>query len=363
MPDINVNDILGGPNLCGIIQETKTGIPDVFPEPFYRKDQTVDGDTGSYKMFTGTRTNARMSAYGAPSNNNQLRNIQEKAVKLIHNNENIILSMKDYANLLEYDSLKKQQAGAAEVARQIREAKKRLDNHRVSALTSALFQGAIYYDALGNLLPTSSGAATTVDFLVPAGNKAQLNVFGAGNIINATWATTSTDIDKQIIALHQAAVRLTGYKLKYAFYGKNIPSLLTANTKLGNYFQRNQSFNPQYIQTADIPNPLLDLTWQKAYWSFFEDSAGAIQSLVDDDTIVFTPEPDEGWIGTLEGTYPVPRCFDFSENATKKFDFVPGMFSYGVPLVDPATAKIVYGDTHLPVIKNPKAIFIAKVVF
>ena len=83
MAYVSINDILGAPNLCGIIQSTVSGIPNPFPPAFFQVDQTVDGDTGEYKVFTGTRSNATISAYGAPSKNRQLRDVGVKAGKLL----------------------------------------------------------------------------------------------------------------------------------------------------------------------------------------------------------------------------------------------------------------------------------------
>jgi hypothetical protein len=372
MAYVSINDILGAPNLCGIIQSTVSGIPNPFPQSFFQVDQTVDGDTGEYKVFSGSRTNATISPYGAPSKNRQLREIGVKAVKLLHSAENIVLPVKDYINLLNYNDLAKQKLGIDEVSRQIREARWTQDNLRISALTSMLFKTQVYYDNLGNLLPSSTGAQTIVDYAVPAGNQNQLDVFGTGSpIISATWSNAATTIDKQIQALHQAAVQLTGYELKHAFYGKNVASYLTSNTNLGNYFFRasygREAFGPSYIATADIPNPLLGLTWHKAYMSFFYDQNGNRQTLVGDDQVVFTAEPSTAWIGFLEGTYPVPTKAGIVTPAepavVSSMETRAGMFAYGVASADPPTAKIVYGDTFLPVLKVPSAIFVATVNF
>jgi hypothetical protein len=372
MSTVSINDILGAPNLCGIIQSTVSGIPNPFPEPFFKVDQTVDGDTGEYKVFSGSRSNATISPYGAPSKNRQLREIGVKSVKLLHSIENIVLPVKDYMNLLNYNDLHKQKLGIDEVSRQIREARFTQDNLRISALTSMLFKTQIYYDGLGNLLPTSTGAQTTVDYTVPAGNQNQLDVYGTGNpIISATWLNPATVIDKQIQSLLQTAVALTGYELKHAFYGKNVANYLTSNTGLGNYFFRDSygpdAFGPGYVATADIPNPLLGLTWHKAYQSFFNDPSGNRQSLVGDDQIVFTPEPSAAWIGFLEGTYPVPTKAGIVTPAEPSvvtgMEIKSGMFAYGMPSADPPTAKIVYGDTFLPVLKVPSAIYVATVKF
>ncbi|MGA2584771.1 MAG: hypothetical protein ABSG31_15955 [Tepidisphaeraceae bacterium] len=372
MAYVSINDILGAPNLCGIIQSTTSGIPNPFPPEFFQVDQTVDGDTGEYRVFSGTRTNATISPYGAPSKNRQLRDIGIKAVKLLHSVENIVLPVKDYVNLLNYNDLGKQKLGIDEVSRQIREARWTQDNLRISALTSMLFKTQIYYDGLGNLLPSSTGAQTIVDYTVPAGNQNQLDVWGTDSpIISTAWNNTSAVIDKQVQSLSQAAIQLTGYELKHAFYGKNIPNYLTSNAGLGNYFYRADygpdAFSPQYIATADIPNPLLGLTWHKAYQSFFYDQNGNRQTLVGDDQIVFTPDPSTSWIGFLEGTYPVPTKAGIvtpaEPSVVSGMQIQSGMFAYGTASADPPTAKIVYGDTFLPVLKVPSAIFVATVKF
>lgn len=239
MAYVSINDILGAPNLCGIIQSTVSGIPNPFPPGYFQVDQTVDGDTGEYKVFSGSRTNATISPYGAPSKNRQLREIGIKTVKLLHSVENIVLPVKDYVNLLNYNDLAKQKLGIDEVSRQIREARWTQDNLRISALTSMLFQTQIFYDNLGNLLPSSTGAQTTVTYGVPTGNQNQLDVWGTGNpIISTAWSNNTATIDKQIQALHQAAVELTGYELKHAFYGKNVPNYLTSNTGRVRYVNR-----------------------------------------------------------------------------------------------------------------------------
>jgi hypothetical protein len=371
MASYNINDILGGPNLCGTIQATTSGIPDPFPPEFYTVDSQVDGDTGEYTVFNGQRGTATLSAYGAPSKAAQLSNVGKKTVKLLHAVESIHLPVSAYMNLLDYSDLRKQKLGIAEVMRQIKEFKRRFANLRVAAMTSALFQTQIFFDPAGNLLPTSAGAATTINYGIPTGNVGHLDPFNTGTpIVGGTaWSNTAANIDQQIQSLLQAAVQLTGLELKHAFYGKNIPHYLTQNGGLSNYFYRasydEDAAGPAYLATADIPNPLLGLTWHKAYYSFFQDQNGNKQTLVGDDQIVFTPDASLDWIGVLEGSYAVPSDvgrISADRPPTDGMDIVYGMFAYGRQIDDPVTAKIVAGDTFLPVIKNPQAVFVATVV-
>jgi Phage major capsid protein E len=369
MATVTLQDILGGPNLCGVIQGTATGIPNVFPQEFYQVDKTVDRDTGEYTRVSGTRTVARIAAYGSPSQQRQLRGVEAVPVKLIHSVESILLPTTDYLNLLQYDDTAKQQRGIQEVTRQVREFRRNFDNLRVAALTQMLFQGAIYWDGAGNLLPSSTGAKTVANFGVPSGNLGQLDPLSTGtSVLDTSWDNPAADVDTQLLSLRQIATRLSGYPLKYAFYGKNVPGYLTSNTKLANYFIRNPGENSQYLSSAEIPSPLLGMTWLPAYDAFFEDATGTLQNLVGDDQVVFTPEPSTDWIGWLEGTYPVPTNLgtvssDAAESLKSSVTTASGMFAYGIVNSDPVTVKMVAGDTFLPVLKVPKAIFIATVKF
>jgi hypothetical protein len=368
MATVTLQDVLGGPNLCGVIQGTTTGIANAFPAGFYQVDKTVDRDTGQYTRVHGTRTVARMAAYGSPSQQRSLTGLEAVPVKLIHTVESILLPVADYMNLLQYDDTATQTRGIQEVTRQVRAFRANFDNLRVAALTQMLFQGAIYSDGQGNLLPNSTGAKTIASFNVPSGNTAQLNALGTGNILDVSWDNAAADVDHQLLALRQAAGRLSGYPLRYAFYGKNVPTYLTGNTKLQNYFIRSAGDDASYLSTAEVPSPLLGFTWVPAYDAFFEDANGVLQPLVGDDQVAFTPDPTPDWIGWLEGTYPVPTSLgtvavDAVQTLRGNVTTASGLFAYGVLSTDPVTVKMVAGDTFLPVLKVPKAIFVATVRF
>src|SRR5205085_4330679 len=85
-----LDQILGGANLTGVIQQTSTGIPDVFPAAFYASRRPVDGDTAEYTRIDATRQTARIAAYGSPSQQRELKNVAKVPVKLIHTIESVL---------------------------------------------------------------------------------------------------------------------------------------------------------------------------------------------------------------------------------------------------------------------------------
>ena len=112
---------------------------------------------------------------------------------------------------------------------------------------------------------------------------------------------------------------------------------------------------------------MFGVQWHPAYEAFYEDDTGTAQDLVGGDQILFTPEPSMDWLDWLEGTYPVPTNVGAiaadAIGAAGNVSVASGMFSYGQVLSDPVTVKHVAGDTFLPVLKVPKAIFVATVKF
>lgn len=370
MASVALQDVLGAPQLCGVIQETTTGIPDVFPAGFWPDGATVDKDTGSYIRVQGQRQNAKISKYGAAAERRELQNAEDVPFICIHAVEKIELPSAQFRGLIRKDSagsnLVIDQKGADEIARQIRQARVAIDNLRTSAKTSAFFQGNIWWNNKGQLLASSATQVTTASFGIPAGNQNQLNVFGTGNLISAPWSIASTQIEQQIMAIKQASIRLSGYPIKYAFYGKNIPTYLVQNNTLQQFFVRNNSANPQYLATGDIPNPCLGLTWVPAYESFFNDANGNPQSVVGDDQVVFTPEPSSDWHEVVQGKYDVPgdsMLGNTGLDLLAGLDTVEGMFMYANLLLDPIRIALIFGDTMLPVIKNPLVLFQAVTLF
>lgn len=352
-----IEQILGYLSLTGVIQEIQTGIPDNLPPEFNRVGQKVEGNAGRYTTVRGTRKTARHAMYGAAARKRELRDVATKDVKLLHSFEHLDMDPLVLQMLRAYDSYEKQTLGQQEVDRQLREFRAYFDNARLAAKYSMLSLANIYYDREGNLLPSSSGADVTVDFGVGANNLNQLN-----GIITASWALANTDIPAQLRALRQRSAQQTGYQLKYAFYGANIPTYLTQNNYVLDYLARNPTMSARFLEAAEIPDGLFGFTWVPVYTSFFEDADGTNQTFFGGDTVVFTPAIDSEVYELLEGSYMVPTSFNATADlaaALRTLKQVWGMFSYAVPIHNPVTAQMFFGDNFLPVWKVPDALYVA----
>jgi hypothetical protein len=360
-----LQQILGGKNLTGVIQGVAGGVPtDILPEAFLTPTRTVEGNHCTYRKVTGTRQLARLVHYGAKAHVRELSGVGEVLVKLLHSFESIRHDPAVLMNLTQLDDEGKQKLGADEVARRTREFKQLFGNLRAACIYSIFANGAIYFDGDGNLLPSSSGAAITVDVDVPAGNQGQLDVLGDGAIVSASWANAGTAIHKQVAALKKAARKLTGYPLRHAFHGANILDYLLGNTKLKELINRTPA-GQQAAAVNEIPDGFLGLQWHAVDEAFYVDADNTHQDFFGGDTVVFTPEPSPEWWEVIEGTYPIPTDVGAisadGEAALGSVTAAAGMFSYAAVAHNPVAVEQFAGDTFLPIPKVPGAIFIADV--
>lgn len=362
-----LQQILGYENLCGIISDPKAAIPDdILPPSFFNFAGSVktEGNTGKYTKVDGTRQVARLVQYGSASVRRKLKGVSEKPIVLMHSHEHIMHDVNTLNALRAMDSPALQERGVQEIDRQTVAFRKYFDMLRLNAVFSILRYGAIYFDGDGQLLPSSTGAVTTVDFAVDAANQGQLNWDGDGAIIDASWATAGTDIIGHMKELKRAARLTTGYPLAWAFYGDKILEYLLTNTLVKEYLNRNPAMQQSLI-AGEIPDGLFNLKWRPIGEAFFQDQDGTDQVWFGDDHIVFTPEPSPEWFEWVEGSYQIPTnlggVYSGGLDAANAFSKVYGMFSFASVESDPAGIKHNCGDTFLPTLKVPRAIWIADV--
>lgn len=349
-------DILQAPNMLGVVQAVKAGLPTKHLPPKLLGGagitKAVTGDTFTRYKVSGSQKTARQAAYGAPSRGRTMTGISAGSGKTIYSSENVDMKAADVINLLSADNLQRQNMGEAEWSRMIAESVTLRQNHRVAAITSAFSLGHIYYDADGNLLPSSSNAVIDINYSIPSAN-----VITAG----ASWATATTDIIGDLITLQQLALKTSGYPIAHALYGSSVLKYLMTNTNCRDLIVRNVALNNGIINDAvgGLVFSLGGITWWPGYLGFFEDDNGTDQTQITGDNIVFMPEPSPDWYGLIEGTSPVASSAAGGDPmaALKSITEQQGMFQYATIQTDPVGVKMVYGDNFFPDIKAPGAVF------
>jgi hypothetical protein len=366
-----IEQILGYIPLTGVIQATRSGIPNVLPPELMRKTRDVIGDAGLYTQVTGERRLASLGHYGASANTRELRDVATKPAKLLHTYEKQPIPPLTMQKLRNYDNYDLMRQGKQEIARQYREFGKLFQNLRIAAATLVLANGILYVKVSGTkqlLLPSSAGSTYSINFQMNGANQNQI-----GGTISAPWNVSTTNIPNQLVNLETKAAQLTGYPLKMAIYDGTIPTYFTANDYVVDYLARTPDMSIDWLKNAgQIPQGLFGFKWIPAYTAFFEsdDGTGTKNKIWPTDQITFTPDasggtdPDDWW-ETLEGSFLIPTTVDIvsSFQGLDQFKTVYGSFGYAQMSHDPPGAVNFAGDTFLPVLRNPDAIYQAIVVF
>jgi hypothetical protein len=374
MAGTSIQEILASRNLIGRVVDIVNGVPeDLLPPGFLTANRTTEGDRGEYIRVAGTRQTSTVSRYGSPAKEVAPQGIGSTPIKLLHSFESFTHDPTILNLLIEETGtgLVRQQMAKETINRQLEVFGTRFKNLRVSSVYSVLTTGGIAFDKSGNLLPPLSNALNTstsayyVNFGVPSGNTGSLSVFGTPLLTNWLYGAgnITPNILGQLKAVKKAARKLTGFPITHAFYGVNIPGYIAQDPVLQSIIRGSSRVAEEAI-TAEIPSSVGGLKWVPLDQAFFIDQNGTAQDWFGGDTIVFTPDPSTDWWEIVEGTYPVPRSIQLASDmgaVLGNLQQVSGPFSYAQITTNPVTLQHFAGDTFLPVLKNPSAIFIATV--
>ncbi len=356
-----IDQILGFRNLTGVIQGIKSGIPNCFPPEFMTPGKKVSGNKAEYFRITGTRQAARIAQYGSPSQRRDLRDIQAIPVTLLHTFENQQWPLSYTIALTQMNSLTHDQKGEEQATYQSRNFKKLFANLRIASTAYCLLQGKIFYSRItGDLAPAASASgvtsATTIDFNIPANNTGSCNGLIGG------WSSATAPIMTQILQLKTAAIKATGYELEHAFYDDTVPGYIGRNTEAQAYLAREPAMRTIYLQNNAVPNGFGGIKYWHPAGSMFFDYNGTNTKIGYADGVTFTPSYDPEWFEIMEGSYLVPTTVMPQMGADaattlRSVEEMFGMFGYGRLTMDPATVVQYAGDTFLPVLKVPAAIY------
>lgn len=375
MASKSLQDILGWVALTKAVNAVKDGVPNPFPSWLFtvRNEDKIIGNSVKFNRTYGMRKTARVIRYGAAPRHRELQQEELVEAKFVSFGEERIFDPLVLQVLRNYDNFQNGQMAKQLVANNVKTMGTLFGNARIVAVATTLAKGYIYADSEGNLLPTSSGAHADFTFSqqIPAANigtvvdGASANIFGASG--GGSWATTTTDIPLQLTRLIEHAAQSHGYEPKVALYGKNIKSYLIQNNYVKDYMARNPAMQTQWLKDNTIPDGLFGMTWVPVWKASFTKDDGTKVSLWPADGITFLPgEEDAASLWSMfEGSNLVPTTIDIVPDAMAALAAVETVFGpYGYSQLNhkPISLSNVMGDTFLPAIKIPEAVYITDVV-
>lgn len=267
-------------------------------------------------------------------------------------------------------------AGESFVQKQLRIQGQKIANFRTTLLAGML-RDSLYYHTSGDdiYFDFTSTSGTQIDFKMPAANKNQLNMLGAGDIINTSWATVATaGVFDDIMAINKAFQQLWGGRLEVVICGADIWSYVTNNTDLkGRAGSANRVFE-QFERPTEVVdamgNPinmfigrLTPLPWLE-WWIMGDEGldlgapgSESYTSFLPTTGAIFMQRPSNEWCEMLEGSEPVVK--NYGQDST----IAMGLDSWTVHERDPARVDLFTIDNALSALYVPKSVAFGTVVF
>jgi len=257
--------------------------------------------------------------------------------------------------------------GQQYVRNQERYLSQRLMNNR-EFMVSRMFRGSFQLLNSGDdWIPVDSGGTFTVDYRIPAGNKTKLDLLGAGDIIAASWATSSTDVIGHCLKINAAFEQLHGWPLRHVWIDSTVLGYLMVNEGLkaaagtANVVFSDWRTSPQ-VSAEGIPDTGYEVVFRGLPWLRFHsydaglDVNGTFTKFIDGTHAIFTPDPGD-WCGAIEGSEIVRE--NIMAAGTEQY----GMYAWTEPCTQPAGFELLTVDNFLPALYVPKCVCYGLVVY
>lgn len=231
-------------------------------------------------------------------------------------------------------------------------------------MAAKMFQGGFDIKSQGeDWLPVSSGSGDIpIDFQIPAGNKTQLDMLGAGDIISLTWANAAALVMDDLIDINAAFENLHGWPLQHVWLNSVTFKPLTSNTQLTTAAGTANVFFDRFInEEAGFPD--LQVVFKAIPWVVFHIYDAVLEEvdtktkIIPDNTAIFTPSPDAEWLEWQEGSEIVAE--NRQDMGTERF----GFWSWMERITQPAAWELIGVDNGLPALYVPTAVAFGTVIF
>ncbi len=202
---------------------------------------TITGPTryATFRIDDFTRVVAKARAPGTGPATVAPNPMGEVTIRCARFHEKVVLYYEELGNLAKIAGPNSQvdRGGQDYLTRQIAKLAIKFSN-AVELMASAFFQDNLYLQQKGDnwiaVLGNPGGNSFQVNFQIPAGNKNQLNLLGAGNLITVPWNNVGAPVVGNLMAIKAAFAQLSGYTIQDAWINSLTWYSLIVNTEIRN---------------------------------------------------------------------------------------------------------------------------------
>lgn len=333
------------------------------------------GRTGEYQVFNNTRQIGRGRAPGTAAAIAKRQAIGRVPIVYPRMHEEIPLLAEELHNLARIgDPRMRDEAGAQMIRRQTGFLAQKAANWRAAQIFGML-RDALYVTESGDdwyFTYTSSGAAFQINHQMPAGNKTQLNMLAAGNIIDTSWDNPAADIPKHLGEIDAAFQELYGGQLRVVMCQNDIWQYVIKNDHVGSQAGiANTPFRTfeRVVGTREDGSPLNvsvgELSCRPGVTWYITDEGldlGAPGSetftkYVGDNAAIFMNAPDAGMFKMQLGSEPIAEYDNGPETVRV------GLSSWSKKSANPTVTELFALDNALCINQIPSSTAYGTVVF
>jgi hypothetical protein len=349
----------------------------------------------TYRIFDHTRTTLKLRAPGTGPGTISQQPMGQNTVVVCRFHDKIPLNYEFLGNLSPMVGPNSQidPAGQSYVM-QMEEALARKGHQTIEVLAAGMMRDSLYMVQVGDdwwpqfAAPTGTQIGFQVPFQVPSGNKAQLNMLGAGNILTVPWNNPGSLILSNCEQIKAAYVQLSGYPLTDDWINSTLWPAIISNTQIRNAAGTANKPFAEYKRVDEggmegtgpanqFSAEIVGIPWLK--WHFCDDvvvlnsdidvsylpipagsvpAAANVAKLVPDNLCIFTTQPSPGdWCRLIEGGEYVV------ENEGMPGALRTGWYAWHQYVTQPSQIELIVLLNCVPALYRPNVLAPATVIF
>ncbi len=343
----------------------------------------------TYRIFDHTRVPMKARAPGTGPSTVAQNPMGQNTVSIARFHQKIPLSYEFLGNLSPMIGPNSQidAGGQAYIAQQTTFLAEQ-GNNMVEMLAAGMMRDSLYFIVTGDnwmpsfTAPTGTQVGFQVNFQIPAGNKSQLNMLGAGNIITVPWNNVAAPIIGDIQNIIAAYAQLSRYTMTDVWINSTMWINIITNTQVRNTAG---SSNTPFAEFDQLPEKGMgDSGPSNKYsailrgqptitWHFCDDtlalntdidpsyssapSTATLAKLVPDNMAIFCTEPSPKWTRLhLGGEYVV-------ENPGQMGALRTGWYMWHEYVTQPSAVELIALLNAVPLLYIPLVLAPATVIF
>lgn len=345
---------------------TAAGVNPLFD--FYTRvpSRNFDMDEVEFIKLGTVKDPSQVNFRGNPARRRQPTGKARRALSMLNMFDVLNLKVDSLMFLREPDAWLLQQGGANEIAQQLEDMATAHRYLKWLWIAKNFTGSAVYIDANGDILESSTGAVVTIDNGLPAANQSQVdlsNFGGSGNAIAAAWDVAGTKLLTQLDVLNHTCVEYQNSEpLRHIWLHPTGKAWVRQNTEILAMYDAGQERLDRALmgETFEINGYTFHF-----YGGTYTATDGTNKPFIPLTKAIITPEPGP-WLAQGNGVQIVPKTVDVQPGEFVNFagwDKHYGDFAYFQAEHNPPSVNCFAGTNWLWGFRNPASVFAPTVDF